>query len=240
MALDVYVGSLTRYYMEDWETPIQRHCRETGKEFIRVRVNEQNKGTDDVVNDPEVVRSYVAAWRESLNTALSEIVSSPVDWDETSSSPYFSEQLRWDNLSSLKLWAAYLEKPEFKRPTKCVEDWTTDEAFKAVDEPNDTKYPSLIRHVTAWLPVDRNRLVFDAQEINGNTTTFSTLLGLRDELNEINELTWKADSVTIERWKRDGTEKNAPLEDGAKFGFALLFTLANTALEHKLAMRLDG
>ena len=226
--------------MEDWETPIQRYCRETGKEFVRVRVNEQNNETDDVIEDPEVVRSHVIAWREAMNTGLSEIISSPLDWDETSSSSYFSEQLRWDNLSSLKLWAAYLENPHLNRPTKCVEDWTTDEAFKRVDEPNDTKYPNLIRNVTAWLPADCRRVVFDTQEVNGHTTTFGTVIGLRNELKEINELTWKADEATIDKWKRASTEQKTPLEDGARFGFALLYTLAGVALEHKLVMRLDG
>ncbi|MCC7529461.1 MAG: hypothetical protein IT342_13135 [Candidatus Melainabacteria bacterium] len=144
MALDVYIGSLTRYYMEDWETPIQRYCRESGKKFLRVRVNKQSNDSGDVIKDPEVVRSHVIAWRESLSTALSEIVSTPLDWDESSSSSYFSEQLGWDNLSSLKLWAAYLESPHLSRPTRCVEDWTIDEAFKRVDEPNDTKYPNLL------------------------------------------------------------------------------------------------
>ncbi len=71
MALDVYVGSLTRYYIEDWETPIQRYCRETGKEFVRVRVNEQSNDSDDVIKDPAVVRSHVIAWRDALNNVLS-------------------------------------------------------------------------------------------------------------------------------------------------------------------------
>lgn len=240
MALDVYVGSLTRYYLENWETPLQRYARETGKQLLRIRTNGQGDNSTDVETDPETVRTAVIGWKDMLNTGLSEVLSSPLEWDETGTSIYFSEQLRWDNLSSLKLWAAYLENPDLSRPIQGVEDWNSDEAFKRIAEPNDSKYASITRDVAVWLPADCDRLVFTTQEINGITTNFSTLLALRKELSEMNELTWKADRTTIQRWKRESPTPNSALEDGAKFGFALLYTLADIALEHKLVMRLDG
>ncbi|MBX9950610.1 MAG: hypothetical protein K2Y39_15685 [Candidatus Obscuribacterales bacterium] len=242
MALDVYVGSLTRYYLGDWETPIQRYARESGKQVLRVEVaNKGESNSDDVIKDPEIVRSYVISWRNALNTALGEYLSCPLDWDETSTAPYFSEQLRWDNLSSLKLWAAYLEHPDLIRPNNCVVDWTKDVAFKRiVEDPSKTKYPNLLKDPTTWLPADFKPLVFETEEANGHTTTFGSVAGLKDELDEINELTWKADKATIEKWKRDSTAPSAPLEEGARFGFALLSVLSSIALERKLVMRLDG
>jgi hypothetical protein len=40
MGLDVYVGSLTRYYARDWETIVQKWGRESG---TRVEVLHQNE-----------------------------------------------------------------------------------------------------------------------------------------------------------------------------------------------------
>src|SRR6266436_6378887 len=55
MGLDIYVGSLTRYYAGDWETVVQRHARETGVSVRVVRSNE----SEDAVTDPQVIRSVL-------------------------------------------------------------------------------------------------------------------------------------------------------------------------------------
>jgi hypothetical protein len=57
MGLDVYVGSLTRYYARDWETVIQKHARETGMPLEIVRANEP----EDIVTDQETIRAAVIA-----------------------------------------------------------------------------------------------------------------------------------------------------------------------------------
>jgi hypothetical protein len=41
MGLDIYVGSLTRYYARDWETVVQKHARESGIKLTVVRPNTQ-------------------------------------------------------------------------------------------------------------------------------------------------------------------------------------------------------
>jgi hypothetical protein len=52
MGLDIYVGSLTRYYARDWETVVQKHARESGTKLTVERPNEP----PDVVTDPETIR----------------------------------------------------------------------------------------------------------------------------------------------------------------------------------------
>ena len=39
MGLDVYAGTLTRYYSDDWETAWARRAREAGVESMTVRVS---------------------------------------------------------------------------------------------------------------------------------------------------------------------------------------------------------
>lgn len=40
MGLDVYVGSLTRYYSGDWESVVEQAAREQGLDFHVLRVAE--------------------------------------------------------------------------------------------------------------------------------------------------------------------------------------------------------
>ena len=65
MALDVYVGSLTRYYMGDWESAGDRPGRERGG---RHRIGRAQDG--------ERVREAVLAWRQRLAASLAGTLES--------------------------------------------------------------------------------------------------------------------------------------------------------------------
>ena len=68
MALDIYVGSLTRYYVQDWETAGARAAREMGASYEVVRP--QPHPAEDAVTDPAVVQEAVVGWRMSLEAGL--------------------------------------------------------------------------------------------------------------------------------------------------------------------------
>jgi len=52
MGLDVYVGSLTRYYTANWETVVQRTAGEQGIKCQTIRTNPE---PPDKITDPVVV-----------------------------------------------------------------------------------------------------------------------------------------------------------------------------------------
>jgi len=235
MGLDVYAGSLTRYYARDWETVIQKHARETGMSLNVIRPNEP----EDIVTDPETIRAAVCRWRDNLSEALADNISGPLDWDESPESPYFTDKPAWDCYSSLLLWSAYLEHPDLVCPSACVEDVTTDEAYKRSSSKEfKTQYPSLLRNTEIWLPADFH-FTFAATDVSGNTVDFGSVIALRDELAKVNDRTWRADSATLSAWRREGADYLAPLEIGARFAFAILYNLANAAAQHRLVMKLD-
>src|SRR5207249_3444477 len=68
MGLDVYVGSLTRYYAQDWETIVQQWGREQG---LPVEVRRSQPSPPDRITDPAVIRPALIKWRSNLNQALS-------------------------------------------------------------------------------------------------------------------------------------------------------------------------
>src|SRR6266436_1377953 len=199
MGLDIYVGSLTRYYAGDWETVVQHHARETGVSVRVVRSNE----SEDAVTDPQVIRSAVRKWMHDLSIGLGDNLAAPLDWDESVESPCFTDKPAWDCYSSLLLWAAYLEHPDLARPAACIEDWTADEAYRrSSSEDFKTKYPMLLRNTEMWLPADFD-FTFAAEDLSGSTVNFGSVIGLRDELSEINDRTWRADGATLETWRRE-------------------------------------
>ena len=235
MGLDVYVGSLTRYYSQEWETVMQKHAREKGIPFKVVRSNEP----EEAITNPDEIRADVIDWRENLSRELGNYLSEPLDWNESPRSPYFTDKLGWDCYSSLLLWAAYSEHPDLVCPKDCIEDWTKDEAYqRSSDLEFDTRYPSLLSNTKIWLPVDF-RFTFASSDLAGDTVNFGSTVALRKELNELNSHTWGADNSVVAVWRKEGADHLAPLEVGARFAFAVFFELAGAATEHKLIMKLD-
>ena len=236
MGLDIYVGSLTRYYARDWETVVQKHARESG---MAVTVIRPNAPDEDIVTDQDTIRAAVTVWRDNLSQGLGDNLEGPLTWDETPESPYFTDKPAWDCYSSLLLWAAYLEHPDLKRPSACVEDWTTDEAYqRSSAEDFQTEFPTLLRGTEIWLPVDF-RFTFAATDVSGGTVNFGSVLALRDELAQINARTWRADSSVLTEWRRRGAAHLSALEIGAQFAFAIFSDLAEQAATHRLVMKMD-
>ena len=62
MALDVYVGSLTRYYAGEWESSAEKTARERGVQYQIVRPG----GSADRVKHPERIHPAILAWRQSF------------------------------------------------------------------------------------------------------------------------------------------------------------------------------
>lgn len=235
MGLDIYVGSLTRYYSGQWETVVQRYAHENGLEAKIIRPGDSHEPDED----PDEIRTVVLQWRESLSLGLGNNISAPLDWDESPDSPYFTDKPAWDCYGSLVLWAAYSEHPDLIRPDHCVEDWSSDEPYlRSVHPDFKTKYPSLLRDTEFWLPSDFD-FTFRAEDPPGNEAGFGSSYALVEELRELNESTWNADQSTISKWRRDGAEHLAPLEQGAKFAFAIFLELAIAATNHGLVMKLD-
>jgi len=68
MGLDVYVGSLTRYYAGDWELIAQQAARDIG---VPLRVVRAQADPSDSIRDPDAIRPVVKQWRDQLSASLS-------------------------------------------------------------------------------------------------------------------------------------------------------------------------
>ncbi|MBA3423580.1 MAG: hypothetical protein ACR2HO_00320 [Rubrobacteraceae bacterium] len=122
MGLDVYTGTLTRYYSGDWETFWERAAREAGVDSIRVQVGVE--GVQEVgKSDPQKTHQVVLAWRKALEETISD-ASDPLrlDWDESSGKPYFTDKPDWEGYAALMLHAAYAMRPDMEPPEEVPDD----------------------------------------------------------------------------------------------------------------------
>ena len=170
MGLDIYVGTLSRYYSGNWETIIQQISREQGMEVQVVRSNESQSAS---TNQAEI-HNLILSWRRKLSTNFQNKTFIQFDWDESAESPYFTDKPTWDSYWGLLLWAAYAEHPNLKPPAYLPNDLSEDPAYQAgsIDK-FQHKYSQLLDGAEFWLPCDFDS-TFRAIELNGNNITIGS------------------------------------------------------------------
>jgi len=222
MSLDVYVGSLTRYYVGDWQS-----------------VGDKTAQPGKIKKDCERIGKAVLAWREVLGRSLAPHLGEPLGWDESEVAPWFTARPGWDGFGSLVLWAAYAEQPTLRRPAALPKEWDDDAALvRSNAEGFRSRYSHLVRNVELWLPNPFD-FTFEGEDVDGRRVVVGSTATLRRQLEELNAATWKADDEVVAAWGRDALADNAPLEQNARYAFAVLLDLAERSVEMKLPMKLD-
>ena len=235
MALDVYVGSLARYYAGEWESIAEKAARERGAQYQIGRPG----GSADRLKDPERIHPAVLAWRSTLSDSLGSKIPLPLDWDESLEAPYFTGRPGWDGFGSLVLWAAYAEHPALRQPATLPEEWDNDPALMRSNVAGfRSRYSHLVRNVELWLP-SPFEFTFEGEDIDGRRVVVGSTTTLRRQLDDLNAATWKADASAVAEWSREPLVGDAPLELCARYAFAVLLGLARRAVDNKLPMKLD-
>ena len=189
MALDVYVGSLARYYAGEWENIAEKAARERGVQYQISRPG----GSADRLKDPQRIPPAVLAWRAALSDSLGSKIALPLDWDEALEVPYFTGRPGWDGFGSLVLWAAYAEHPALRRPATLPEEWDNDPALMRSNVAGfRSRYSHLVRNVELWLP-SPFEFTFEGEDIDGRRVVVGSTTTLRRQLDDLNAATWKAD-----------------------------------------------
>jgi hypothetical protein len=242
VGLDVYVGSLTRYYLEDWLTVVQQAGAASGME---VQVVRSEAAPDDRVTDPEEVRGAVLAWCDGLGHAL----GIACEWPESADSPYWTDKPDWDGYGAVVLAAAYDERPDLRPASSGLlrrkaspdkpRDFGEARAYQAASA-NPTRYPSLLGGTEWWLPIGPNPGSWAAPRVSGEVTRMSTVENLGSELVDLAARSGLLDGMNREDVLQRGVSSpGASLDEVAPFGLALLLGLAERALLHRQPLLLD-
>ena len=235
MGLDIYVGSLTRYFAGDWETVAAQAARAKGISFS----TERNQDSDFPGTTADL-EATVAAWQG----ALSEALGFEKLWADRADAPYATDQPHWLGYGAMVLLAAHLEHPGLARPTDSPEDFASSEAVKAA-QAGDNAYPSLLGGAEWWLPLPGIEATFTGTTVNGRTVAMGTLDLLERELDLLRERLG-VDGVTLAESLLMGGPDPDSVEDPAAyrrqwgiFGLAVFLELTRQAQRMQLPLVLD-
>jgi hypothetical protein len=235
MALDVYVGSLTRYYAGDWESVADRTARERGGKAEAGRPHAAGVPK----KDRERIQASVLAWRRTLDGALAPHLVEPLSWNETSEAPWFTDGLSWDGFGSLVLWAAYAEQPTFRRPAALPKEWDDDAALvRSNADGFRSRYSHLVRNVELWLPTTLD-FTFEGEDVDGRRIIVGSSTTLRRQLGELNAATWKMEEDEMAALAQGRPSGRVSLEVTARHAMAVMSGLVRLAVQHRLPMKLD-
>jgi hypothetical protein len=199
MGLDIYAGTLTRYYSHNWKTVVQQWAEENGYSFNRITPDGEPADNEEEMSTAEV-QAAVENWRDQILSAISQPGQPPyAPWLEDNEKPYYTDKPDGDAFGAMLLVAACrtYEEPV---PSTVEKDWIFGEhplvARLASDE---ERVWSLFRGATWWLPLS-DSFLFQGSLPTDDTAAIATLGGLRKELEKLNQLAWQADEDTILGW----------------------------------------
>ena len=71
MGLDIYAGTLTRYYSHNWKTIVQQWAEENGYTFNRITPDGEPADNEEELS-PAEVQETVENWRDQILAAISQ------------------------------------------------------------------------------------------------------------------------------------------------------------------------
>ena len=250
MGLDIYAGTLTRYYTHNWKTVTQLFAEENGMDYEVIRPEQ-----DEEELSVEELQQIVTQWRDAIINGLN---LDPVPlWNENNNeTPYYTNKPDWDALNALLLYiAAKYTNKEVPKTIKKNFDVYSHPIVKEFIESKDFLL-SLFDGNGWWLPINKN-IIFNYVLPDHQESPLCTSYLLFDELKRYNAFEWNADRDTILSWSvTEGypTDATYSKEDGyselnvndsynteslAKFAFSIMWQAAEFSIEHGVVILFD-
>lgn len=199
MGMDIYAGTLTRYYAHNWKTATQQWAEANGFQFTRFDASGNNGQAEDELT-PAEIQNIVTDWMGQLITVLSNSGCDTAQaWTENNAAPYYTDKPDWDAFGALLLYTAAKIYGE-NVPETVTKSWDFGNHPLINRLANDdTRKWSLFSDICYWLPMN-DGFIFNYPLPSGVQTTIATTYCLKFELEKINEVGWQADENTILSW----------------------------------------
>ena len=257
MALDLYAGSLAKYYSRDWETPIARLARENGWSY-------QTAYSGDVPDwlDRQAAQLKVSAFIANLEERSRRSNGGSVNWNDNIEH-WIALQLHRQCLDALILVAAYLKRTDLVRPMSLPKSVEADPAYAEAAAGGYYNGILAILEAQMFIPAE-SHLFAIMKDPMGWDLAVTTTRNLRDALAMLNKKNWNS-NAQVETWLDRGPPewgaslkersiripwksefKQSPVVETvnlmhcAEYGFAVFSSLLNFAEEHKVAIRHDA
>ena len=251
MGLDLYAGTLTRYYGKNWKTATQQWAEANGMTYQKIETTPPEE--DDL--SPEDVCAIVSHWRDSLLEALAPSGGECVPWTEDNEADYFTVKPDWPAYGALLLYAAAKVYGE-PYPATVAKDWDFAQeplVRRAMEDPQLNW--SLFKGAQWWLPLE-HPLMLTGETPTGDRIPMASSAALLLELLRINELGWKADEEAVLAWEHtEGYPADGEIRDGrleevtghteystvslARYAYSLFWQSVKFSLQHKVPLLMD-
>ena len=245
MGLDIYAGTLIRYYSRNWKTSVQQWGEANGMQVNIIRPEEQNVELASV----EEITEGVTDWRDQLIQAFAGELTDQPHWNEDNDvTPYYTDKPDWDAVEALMLYTL-CKIQGIDIPSKVVKNFDIykQPVYKEFME-NKNNAISLFDSDGWWIPIS-DSFMFNGYLPTGDKRMIATTGMLRNELEAINSIEWNADEQTIISWREtegyptDALYKNGQVEyigkneeygtvSLAKFAFSILWQAVDHSLKY--------
>jgi len=233
MGVDIYVGTLTRYYARDWQTIVQQTMP------TKIVYQGKNAPKEGETVDQAKVQQVVLAWRARVESATKEHIHGDWGWDEKPGVEYVTDKPGWWGHNALRAVAldprTDLGRKLGSVPQHLPGDWG------GLKMTTKTDYGQVI-WPQWWLPLKFDG-AFTVPSPAGEPKTIGSTETLITELMMLNAATLRADHDKLE-WYRRAEELPKKLEDwtvGQAFGFGLgvFLEFAEQSKRRRLPLLLD-
>ena len=228
MNVDLFVGTLTRYYSEQWQNAATR---------AGVRSPFGPKKARTAVTDPVDLQGVIAQWLEDASLKLKDHLKEPLIWQEGMLQPYFVGELGLAGYGGAMLLTAYTNNQHLPRPVTFMKTWEGDPAIDACMKAEKKDALWEVMNCGIWFPVDF-AFGIGMKDPSGTPLKAGSVDLLWKGLEYLNEVNWGAAPADIATWRaRELTETDA-FETQIQFGFATFYEMCRLARENRLPIKL--
>jgi hypothetical protein len=230
MFVELFVGTLTRYYSADWQNGRTR----AGQPSPFGPPKQQNAVT---VTDSVELQGIIAEWRENASLKLKEHLKEPLTWQEGMLPPYFVGEIGFGGYGGAVLLAAYTANAHLQRPVTFIRTWEGDPAIEASLKAERKDPVWEVMNCGLWFP-DNFAFGIGLKDPSGTPLKAGSIELLWKALEYLNEVNWGADPADIATWRGRTLAETDPFELQAQFGFATFYEMTRIARENRLPMKL--
>ena len=197
MGLDIYAGTLTRYYTRSWKTVTQQQAELQGWGYEVIRKSDA-PGADYPIS---AIQADLQQWSNTVADLLSSSIgASLAAWEEDNEKDYYTNKPDWSGWGAFLLYGACLLYDRPLPPTIQKDwQWQSDPIVALALADGSRNWSLFSQGAEWWLPFD-DAFTFRYPAPNGHEITMGTTAALLYELRSINALGWQADDATILGW----------------------------------------
>ncbi len=234
MALDLYVGPVSRYLSGDWKNLGQQAAEAHGIEY-RV-VGAGARGGGGLFGRWRRDKAY-ARWRQGVEEALRRAGVRGELWDDGAGRPYLTDRPGWEGLASLQGKLACLLYPDAPEPTGALRLDGLAEDPRYERAMLESRSGAALMSVTVWLPGEfEGKVTFPG--LGGEPSGAASVGALNAALDEMCAL-WGKDRAALWDLATDQPAEDDDFDAAALHGLAVFSRLAAEAARQNLPMLLD-